>query len=273
MRIRFYVNTEKPRAAAARPRLVAEAQAAGLRVVTRGAVDAIIALGGDGTILRAAHEFPGMPLLGFNMGSLGYLANVGEGEFSKAFHQLATGAFTVSVRTMLEARKGSRRALALNDVVVVREMTGHAAELELAVDARVAARYTADGLVVATPTGSTAYSLSAGGPVLMPDSASLVVTPMNPHALAVRPIVLPDAAELKVTSRRLVNDRAERIGVYTDGIAAFRLGSDESLVIAKASVTAQFIELAGHNPYEVLGRKLGWPGQTVRNGEDVLHDD
>lgn len=260
MKVAFHVNDAKPRAKAARRELGAAARALGLRVASRGAADVVVALGGDGTILHAVHAFPGVPVLGFNLGGLGYLASVVEKDFGKALRMLSEGRFKVSERSMLEVRKGRRRALALNDVVIVREMTGHAAILEVEADGRRAARYMADGVVVATPTGSTAYSLAAGGPVLMPDTRCLSVTPMNPHALAVRPVVVSDGVLLRVTSRRRVNGRvAEKLGVYADGEAVFMLGGDESAEISKAAELAKLVELAGFDPYEVMGRKLGWP--------------
>jgi len=267
VKVKFYINAEKPAARAAAKELTARAVALGLAVTARGRCDAVVALGGDGTILRAVHDCAGVPVLGFNLGGLGYLASVGRADFETALGMLAAGRFTVSERTMLEVRKAGarRRKLALNDVVIMRELTGHAAVLDLEVDGRPATRYMADGLVLATPTGSTAYSLAAGGPVLMPDSRSLAVTPMNPHALGVRPIVVSDAVRLTVTSRRRVNGRrAETLGVYADGADVFRLAGDETVVVAKARVGAKLIELEGYDPYEVLGRKLGWSGTAVR---------
>jgi NAD+ kinase len=264
MKIKFYANSGKPEAKMAVGRLSDVARSLGLETVASvrrapGAV--VIALGGDGTILRAVHRFPDSPVLGFNLGSLGYLASVGEREFEKALAMLAQGRFKVSERTMLEVRRVGGEVLprrALNDVVVVREMTGHAAVVDLAVNGRAAARYMADGLVIATPTGSTAYSLSAGGPVLMQDSGGLVVTPMNPHALGIRPMVVRDTVELKVSSRRRVNGRAERIGVYVDGENVTALGGGEALIVSKSPYGARLIELDGYDPYEVMSRKLGW---------------
>ena len=213
MKVRFYANAGKPAAKAAAKRLEAVARRAGLALSSRGTCDAIVALGGDGTILRAVRKFPDIPVLGFNLGSLGYLASVGESDFERAISMLAAGDFSVSERTMLDV--GGMTAL--NDVVVMREMTGHAAVLDVSADGNSATRYMADGVVIATPTGSTAYSLAAGGPVLMPDTKCLVVTPMNPHALGVRPMVVSDAVKLTVTSRRSVVDADERLGVYADG--------------------------------------------------------
>ena len=162
---------------------------------------------------------------------------------------------------MLEARKAGapdRAAIALNDIVLMRQLSGHAAILDLAVDGHGAARYFADGLVFATPTGSTAYSLSAGGPVLMPDSASFVVTPMNPHALGIRPIVVSDSVSISVTTRSRDEGRGGQIGVYADGENAIMLDDDETVEIRRAKECALMAELDGYNPYEVLSRKLGW---------------
>lgn len=254
MKIRFYANERNARAKAAKRTLAAAAKRLGLSVAATGGADVVIALGGDGTILRAVHEFPVIPVLGFNLGSLGFLASVEERDFIPALEALARGRYRVTERTLLKI--GAH--VALNDIVIMREMTGHAAVLDLETDGRSATRYMADGLIVATPTGSTAYSLSAGGPVLMPDSGSFVITPMNPHALAVRPVVVRDTVKLVVTSRRLVNGGAEKLGVYADGRRVKALGVGESAVIAKAKTGAKLIELDGYDPYEVMGRKLGW---------------
>lgn len=264
MKIRFYVNGGKPQAKAARKTLAAEAKRLGLSVITTGAADVVIALGGDGTMLRAVHELPDQPLLGLNLGGLGYLSSVGESEFAKALHMLAQGRYSVSERAMLEVRRGESIATALNEIAVLNGMTGHAAVLDVESAGRAVTRYMADGLVIATPTGSTAYSLAAGGPVLMPDVRALVMTPLNPHALGARPVVVRDTVRLTVTSRRRVNGKVEPVGVYADGEKAFELGADAAVEIRRAAVTAKLVELDGYDPYEVMSRKLGWSGSNVR---------
>ena len=262
MKIAFYINEANAEAVASHGRIAAAARRCGLSMVEPGEADAIVALGGDGTMLSAVRRHPSVPVLGLNLGSLGYLSSVGKNEFAKAFRLLAAGRFGISERSMLEVRKKrGRRAAALNDIVVVREMSGHAAILDVAVNGKTATRYMADGLVVATPTGSTAYSLASGGPVLMPDTSSFVVTAINPHALCVRPVVVKDSVALSVTSRRRVNGAAEKIGVWADGKRVFRLDVDESAEISKFRLSAKLVELEGYDPYEVLSRKLGWPGR------------
>lgn len=266
MNVSFYANPHKPAAREAAVRFAETARRHALAVAgDPAAADVVIVLGGDGTILKAVHLFPDKPLLGFNLGGLGYLSSVGSENVDEAFSLLTAGRFRTGERSMLQARKRGADApcvRALNDLVVMRELSGHAAILDLDIDGRRATQYMADGLVVATPTGSTAYSLAAGGPVLVGDTASFVVTPMNPHALAVRPAVVSERVRLSVTSRRRVNGSAEKIGVYADGESVFSLDVDETLDIVKAPEGARIVELDGYDPYEVLSRKLGWPGGT-----------
>ena len=149
---------------------------------------------------------------------------------------------------------------ALNEIVVSRGVSGHAASIDLAVDGSHATRFSADGLVIATPTGSTAYSLAAGGPILMPDTQAFVVTPICPHALSSRPVVVRDSSRFTITAH--IRD-GESLAVFADGAPVARLGEGECLDVAKASSRATLIELAGCNPYRVLSRKLGWSGSAV----------
>lgn len=258
-RLRFYANEGKPGAAAKRQELEIAAARLGFEVVSDDA-DCVVVLGGDGTILRAVHEFHGVPVLGFNLGGLGYLAAVGGSEFTEALEKLAAGRFLISERRLLEV---NGRFPALNDVVITREMSGHSARLDLEADGRLVTRYMADGLIFATPTGSTAYSLAAGGPVLMPDSASFVVTPMNPHALGVRPLVIKDDVRFKVTARSRTVGNSMKVGVYADGEHVLTLEEGASVDIAKCGRTAKLVELEGYDPYVVLARKLGWSGSNV----------
>ena len=247
MKLHFHVNGEKPEAAAHRDALAAEAARLGLAVVAEGrAADVVVALGGDGTLLRAVHGYPGVPVLGFKLGGLGYLSSVGERDFAAALAALAAGRYRVSERRLLQVG----RHAALNDVVLTREMSGHSARLDLEADGKLVTRY-------------MAYSLAAGGPVLMPDSRSFVVTPLNPHALGVRPLVVSDAVSFTVTVRPRTAGNALRVGVYADGENVGALGAGEQVTIAKSAASAQLVELEGYDPYDVLARKLGWSGSNV----------
>ena len=259
-RIRFHVNAAKPAAAAAHAELAALARSLGLLVTTGDDADAILVLGGDGTILRAVHAFPGKPVLGFNLGGLGYLSAVGREDFETALRMFAAGRYRISERRLLAV---NGKYAALNDIVVTRELSGHVSRLDLEADGKPVTRYLADGLIFATPTGSTAYSLAAGGPVLMANSGSFVVTPLNPHALGVRPLVINDDVRLKVTVRSRTDGNAVKVGVYADGANVLSLGEGEGVEISKSGKTAKFVELEGYDPYDVLARKLGWSGSNV----------
>ena len=260
MRLHFHVNAEKTEAAAHKTALAVAAARLGIVEVLDGkSADVVVALGGDGTLLRAVHAHPGVPILGFKVGGLGYLSSVGERDFGVALTALAEGRYRVSSRRLLQV--GDR--VALNDVVLTREMSGHSARLDLEADGKLVTRYMADGLIFATPTGSTAYSLAAGGPVLMPDSRSFVVTPLNPHALGVRPLVVSDDVAFTVTARPRTAGNALRVGIYADGENVGALGAGERVMIAKSAAVARLVELEGYDPYGVLARKLGWSGSNV----------
>lgn len=278
MKVHIRANTLKKDAAATAASLAGALAGAGLDVAdSLDGADLVIALGGDGTLLDAVRAAGGRPVAGFNIGSLGYLASVERDNFGKAVEMIAKGRFRISERTMLECTvqgdEGGRTATALNDIALVRERSGHAAILDVAVDGRHAARYLADGLIFATPTGSTAYSLSAGGPILMPDSASFAITPLNPHALAIRPIVVGDGVSVTVVSRPRGDGSDGSIAVAADGAGVCGLSPGGRLCVRKAAVRAKIVEFDGHDPYEVLSRKLGWPGRRARpdgRGEDPL---
>lgn len=257
MRISFHANLDKPGVGAVRTRLAGLAGDLGLTVCEE-APELVVVLGGDGTMLSAVHRFPGVPLLGLNLGSLGYLAGVEEPHFDDALRALRAGRYAISRRTALAVRG----RVALNDVVVSRGVSGHAAVIELVVNGRPATNLFADGLVIATPTGSTAYSLAAGGPILLPDSQSFVMTPICPHALTSRPLVVPDSSRLAVRLR--ARPGADSVEVYADGASLGPLGPGEELCVVKAAEGVPLVELDGYDPYEVLNRKLGWSGSAIR---------
>ena len=257
----FFVNASKADGVETHARLAASLARHGIAEAgSPDGADAVVALGGDGTILRAVRSCMEKPIVGFNIGSLGYLASVERKDFDGALAMLAEGRFRISRRTMLAARKAGsgETCTALNDIAITKVLSGHVATMDLAVNSRTAARYTADGMVFATPTGSTAYSLAAGGPVVMPDSPSFVVTPVNPHALGTRPMVVSDSVSMQVA----LADRGEgsKAGVYADGENAFFLDPGETVEICRAPCCASLIELEGYDPYDVMARKLGWNG-------------
>lgn len=231
--------------------------------------EAVVVLGGDGTMLDAAHRLSdgNLPMLGLNMGSLGYLTSVEEQQFGTALRSLRDDRLTVSRRTTLAVKicraDGRVDAFsdALNEVVVDHGTRAHAVELTLALNGKTAAEFLCDGIIVATPTGSTAYSLSAGGPILLPDMRAFVVNVICPHTLTFRPIVVRDETKLSI---RLSDNApaAAPIVVNADGRDTAPLGPGDCVEVARSAREVTLIELEGYDAYDVLRRKLRW-GRTL----------
>jgi NAD+ kinase len=229
-------------------------------------VEAVVVLGGDGTMLDAAHRTAGqnLPLMGLNIGSLGYLTSVEEHQFEDALRRLSEERYSVSLRSALAVsvvRRGGRERVALpdalNDVVVNRGASGHAVELGLSLDDKAVTRVLCDGIIVATPTGSTAYSLSAGGPILLPDTPAIIISMICPHTLTSRPLVMRDTVEVAL---RVVACDVPMI-VSSDGRDSKPLEAGDDVRVVRASRSVPLIELHGYNPCDVLRRKLGWGGR------------
>ena len=230
-------------------------------------LDALLTLGGDGTLLRGARQLNGapVPILGVNLGRLGFLTTCGPEELELAVRRLASGEFRAEARMTLEARitparkkKGApeRRWIALNDVVLHKGGFARVVRLSVAANGEEVATYAADGLVASTPTGSTAYSLSAGGPVIVPTLESILLTPISPHTLAIRPLVLPPSAEVTVR----VEDAPEELLVTIDGQVGNTFSAGETLVIRRAQEPVKIVRFAGTTFFARLRRKLGWGG-------------
>ena len=230
-------------------------------------VEAVVVLGGDGTMLDAAHQMGGvkLPMMGLNIGSLGYLTSVEDHQYKDALQHLYNGSFTVSQRTALSMKilqeDGGICYLpdALNDAVITRGATGHAVKLELVLDGMRVSYFLCDGIIVATPTGSTAYSLSAGGPIVMPSTPAFVMSLICPHSLTSRPLVLPDTTDIMV---RVVECGSPMI-VSSDGRKDVMVGEGDCIKICRSMQMVPVIELHGYNPYDVLRRKLSWGGRAA----------
>ncbi len=230
------------------------------------ACDLLIVLGGDGTILRALHRFRGTvpPVLGITVGSLGFLTGVSGEEWPQAVASIAAGDFRLSTRTLLQVElqraDGSVETFTgLNDAVVSRGHHSQLIKVEVRIDGEELSVYHADGLIVATPTGSTAYSMSAGGPLLLPDSACLVITPICPHVLTNRSTVVADTAQLEL---RLVGP-GPGVTVNVDGQEIRDFGADDVLRISRARERLQLAMLPGRTFSGVLRDKLKWSGSNV----------
>lgn len=222
--------------------------------------DLAIVLGGDGTMLSLARQLApfDVPLIGINQGRLGFLTDIPLAQMTATLSSMLDGRFIEQRRTLLavavERPDGLREgALALNDVVVNRGSLGSMIECAVAIDGRFAYAMRADGIIVATPTGSTAYALSAGGPILAPQLASLLLVPVAPHALTHRPIAISDDSHIAITVMQ-----ARDAGMHCDGQDHFALAEGDRVTVARAAFRARFLYPEGHDYFATLRQKLHW---------------
>jgi NAD+ kinase len=229
---------------------------------TAARTDLAVVLGGDGTMLGAARLLApaGVPILGVNLGELGFITEVASQEVLSVMDSVLSGKCSVEERTMLSAiilnGVEERECPALNDILVTRGSTPRIIALEVSVDDKFVNTFRADGIVVATPTGSTAYSLSADGPILYPTLNTLVMTPVCPHTLTNRPIVLPDDVEIRITLKS-----AGEATVMHDGQVAGNIVADQTVIIRSAPHRARLLMPPGRDHFDVLRGKLGWGGR------------
>ena len=225
------------------------------------AADLVIAIGGDGTMLYASRLVAGqgVPLLGINRGRLGFLADITPGEMLRRLDEVLAGEYDEDQRLMLEAiiENGDepRRALALNDVVLQKRDTGRMLDFENWIDGVYVNTHGGDGLVIATPTGSTAYALSGGGPILHPSLDAITLVPICPHTLSDRPIVIRADAQLEIRVLERPDTRAE---VSCDGQPLGELTAGQRLMVRAAKEHVVLIHPRGYDYFRLLRSKLHW---------------
>ncbi len=240
------------------------------RLASADGLDALVTLGGDGTLLRGARFLEGrpVPILGVNLGRLGFLTSCSGDELADGLRRLATGDFLPEARMALEScaldRGGTARCRwrSLNDVVLHKGGFARVVRFTVRVDDEPIGSYSADGLIVSTPTGSTGYSLSAGGPIVVPTLESIVLTPVSPHTLAMRPVVLPADATVTVQA----DEGPEQLLVTIDGQVGTTFTGGESLVIRRSATPVLIARFPGTTFFARLRRKLGWGGLSERDG-------
>ena len=224
-------------------------------------VDLILVLGGDGTMIATARMVGDteVPVIGVNYGGLGYLAEFPLDELFPALEAILAGKYKVDARLMLsvELRRGEEivtKNRVLNDVVMNKSALARIIEIEAYLNDQFVNSFRADGLIVATPTGSTAYNLSAGGPVIYPSMNAIVITPICPFTLSNRPIVVPDDSMIEV---RLMTDN-EEVALTLDGQVGFPVRAGDRVVIRKSRTTFNLVQPANRNYFDVLRDKLKW---------------
>lgn len=281
------VNHTNPRAAEALKRCVGHAERLGLELFAdaatcrlygeshlrsvenvrcfAGLVELVVVLGGDGTLLQALPELLGtkLPLMGFNIGSLGYLTCVDEQHFGEALGALREDQVSISQRMTLSATVTRADDTevdvgqpALNDVVVARGETARLVHIAVSINGQELTTYVCDGVIVATATGSTAYSLSAGGPIVLPEMEVLTLSVICPHSLTARPLVMPSCSRLELHCVK----SAGNILLALDGRESLDLEVGDRVVVQRGAECARIAFLKGLNPFDILNAKLGWSG-------------
>jgi NAD+ kinase len=225
-----------------------------------------IVIGGDGTMLSIARQLApfDVPLIGINQGRLGFLTDIAVADMENVLAAMLGGAYTEETRSLLDAtliRVGgsSERALALNDVFVSRDALGGMIDCAVTIDGRFAYAMRADGLIVATPTGSTAYALSAQGPIVDPGVAAFLLVPVAPHALTNRPIAVRDSVLIEIALMR-----GKGAGLHCDGQANFSMSEGDRVSIRRATHRARLLHPKDHDHFAMLRRKLHW-SETPEN--------
>src|SRR5918999_225613 len=223
--------------------------------------DLIISLGGDGTLLNIAPlvERPDVPILGVNLGGLGFITEVAADELKSVLTQTLEGEYQTEQRMTLEVQVKSKNGKAhrfrvLNDAVITKGARSRIINLETYVDDEYLCNYRADGLIISTPTGSTAYSLAAGGPILEPAPCAIILTPLCPHTLTNRPIVLPGNAGIRVTLRSF----GYTVFLSPDGQQGVRLNNGDKVEARDYGLPVSLIKLPSRSYYEILREKLKW---------------
>ena len=229
--------------------------------------DFVITLGGDGTILRSARRLSkaSIPVLGVNLGRLGFLAGIPVNEIDKALDEVLAGSYRIidhlMFRTVVERDGGQiANTLGLNETAILGGPPFSIMEVDLYVDDELVTTYSCDGLIISTPVGSTAHSLSAGGPILRKDLWAFLIQPISPHTLTMRPVVDTADRVFKIS----VRNPSESTSVVVDGNCVARLTVDDLVTIRQAEESFRMIEIIGHGYYRTLRDKLGWGGRIER---------
>ena len=227
--------------------------------------DLLLSIGGDGTILRAVVYIGGLdiPVIGINSGRLGFLATVQKDSLEQAIERLVNGEYTLSKRSLLTATPMGHDDLnpnfALNEVTVSRYNTTSMIQIETHLNNELLTSYWADGLIISTPTGSTGYSLSCGGPVISPSTGALVLTPIAPHNLNARPLVIPDTTEIKI---KVIGREESFLTSLDNRISSFP--NETEVIVKKASFTIDLVSFKDQSFIKTIRHKLLW-GEDKRN--------
>jgi NAD+ kinase len=225
-----------------------------------GKADLAVVIGGDGTLLAAARNLVRhrVPVVGINQGRVGFMTDIGHRDMAAGIGAILDGKYTMEERALLDAeilrgRESVLRTLALNEAVVGKGAQGRLIEFELSLDGEFVYSLRADGMIVATPTGSTAYALSAQGPILHPSVPALALVPLAPHTLSARPVSVSDRSVIEIWLKHAIDARA-----HFDGLALTDMQQGDRLVLKRSADTVRFVHPPGYRYFATLREKLGW---------------
>ena len=222
-------------------------------------VDFLLCLGGDGTLIAGVRIFsnPTVPVLGVHIGGLGFLAQITPKELTEKLNMIKNGQSTTQERLVLDAQisNSNKSHFAINDFVVQNEIAYRVTSLSLYIDGKHVSDYKSDGIIISTPTGSTAYSLSSGGPIVQPDVFSIIVTPISPHSLTSRPLVLPADVDIEF---RFNGDSEKELKLISDGQNIENFTNDSTVKISQAKHHVKFITFEDYDYYQTLKTKMVW---------------
>ena len=226
--------------------------------------DMLVALGGDGTILSAARAVgrKRIPILGVNLGTLGFLAELAPGELASSVGDILSGMYVVDERLVIEVRTGAEPGkvfAAMNDIVLDKSRSSRVIDIETHIDGAFAVTYRGDGVVVSTPTGSTAYALSNGGPIVTPGSDVIGITPISPHTLSGRPLVVPASSVIRIVA----HSESAEILLAADGQEVAFLPPPAEITVRKADYTVRLVRRKDRSYFDLLRAKLHW-GRDAR---------
>ena len=222
-------------------------------------IDFLLCLGGDGTLIAGVRIFsnPTVPVLGVHIGGLGFLAQITPKELTEKLNMIKNGQSTTQERLVLDAQisNSNKSHFAINDFVVQNEIAYRVTSLSLYIDGKHVSDYKSDGIIISTPTGSTAYSLSSGGPIVQPDVFSIIVTPISPHSLTSRPLVLPADVDIEF---RFNGDSEKELKLISDGQNIQNFTNDSTVKISQAKHHVKFITFEDYDYYQTLKTKMVW---------------
>jgi NAD+ kinase len=224
-------------------------------------IQLMISMGGDGSILRLVHKYPDMtvPILGINLGHLGFMADVPIADLYPSLQDLVAGLYQVEERLMIQGKRPTGEPFfAVNDIVIHRANNPSLIEMAIHVGGVYVNTFVADGLIIATPNGSTAYSLSAGGPIISPALEALAITPVSPHTISNRPLVL--AADQDIQIQYLTEEHSAEISA--DGLKGFEINAGQAVHIGKCPRRFKLVSLHRRDYFSTLRTKLGWSGKV-----------